>query len=85
VKHAWTEDAGDAILMDRVVVLERREKKIVVEDVPSYLGRIFTTGVLWEIANGTKSLNWGLAAVRPQAYGTQTNAPRLTLSFSWRW
>jgi hypothetical protein len=88
VKHAWDEDRGDAIVMERVVVLEKAEKKVEVESVSGYVARVFTTGAIHESKQGgllDPSVYWGLGHVRAPRYGTMDTTPRLELSLQWRW
>jgi hypothetical protein len=63
-KPAWTEARTDAILMERFLVNVRREKKVEVESVPSYLMSVFTTGEIFEPRRGRPSINWGLSEVQ---------------------
>jgi hypothetical protein len=87
-KHAWDEDRGDAIVMERVVVLEKAEKKVEVESVSGYLAKAFTTGAIHEGKERgllDPSVYWGLGHVRAPRYGTMDTAPRVELSLQWRW
>ncbi len=85
--RAWMDNTGDAILMDRFVVQERKERKIEVEDVPSYFARVFTTGTIFESkqSGAIPSIYWGLHAPRAPKYGTVSTAPGIQLAFTWRW
>jgi hypothetical protein len=87
VRRRWKDDS-DAILMERVVVNARREKKVEVESVPSYLAKVFTTGEIFHFEQRglvPSSIQWGLRSVEATGYGSQRDGVRFEISATWHW
>jgi hypothetical protein len=83
LKPIWTEEGTDAILMKRFVVIERREKKIEVESVPTYLMKVFTTGEILPQRGGRPAIRWSLSEAQSTGYGSGTSTPRIALFLNW--
>jgi hypothetical protein len=84
-RQRTADDYGEVIQMKRLVVRERADKKVEVENVPSYLVNVFTTGEIHSTGKNGPSLNWGLSSAESSGYGARDNTPRVALFLRRAW
>lgn len=84
-KRTWWESNGDAVMMDPFFVNARREKKIEVVSVPTYLVKVLTTGRIWTSKDQDTTINWGVRENEATGYGARTTVPGFSLSITKSW